>query len=141
MSTVALRKVIRIRRSPSDRINIIRASLVEIDEPNSQPFGNLDGRLAFVRQVLNHHSTAESPTGQGRDEDRGRESGGDFFGEGAEVVGVVCDCDSGGGFLVVVAELDRYEDVVGCCVGFDFLEDGGPVAAGAEGDCCCAAVA
>lgn len=141
MRAIALRKIISIRRAPSNGINVISAILVKVDEPDSQTFGDVDGSSAFVGEVLYHGAAAEDSAGQRSYEDRSREGGGNFFGEGAQVVGVVRDGDPGGLLLVVVAELDRHEDVVGRCVGFDFGEDDPPVSAGAEGDCCCAAVA
>lgn len=106
MRAIALRKVVRIRCARSDCIHVIRASLVEIDETHSQAFGDLNGSITFVGKVLDHGTAAESPAGQRGSEDRGREGGGDFFGKGAQVSGVVCYGDSGGSFLVVVAELE-----------------------------------
>lgn len=136
----SIKQIIPITRLRPNIITILLTRNIQIHPLHFFLFRKLHHNSPFIRQTLHdlwRRAREDSPS-EGGDEDGFGAERADVGDEYGEVGGVLRERNVGGGFLVVVAKGDCDVDLGGGGdVGGDAGEEGGPVAAGAEGDCCC----
>jgi hypothetical protein len=126
-------QVIRPSRGRPNLIAILLARQIQIN-PSTFLLNRYSNRsIPLFSQALYHlrrsEGVIERPSRQRRDKDRRPARAADIVHHIPKVAGECSERDIGGGFLVVVAELDGREDFVSIAVCYDVGKDLCPVAA------------